>query len=100
MRESVGGNRFSRLTNPRSLLINQTPPWAYVQFADSFAERSVTTKTGAMSTNAAAASGVSDHPAPTVSDVDKALDWWIAKAVETDAEMRHLSLERRRYEAG
>lgn len=69
---------------------------SFIKFADRFAERVVIATAGG-SANAAAATGLSDHPAPSVGDVGKALDWWAAKAVQTDTEMHRLSLEERRW---
>ncbi|CAM9545236.1 unnamed protein product, partial [Hapterophycus canaliculatus] len=64
-------------------------------YADRFAERTVTTTAGG-NANAATAVGASDHrPAPSVDDVGKALDWWAARAVQTDAEVHRLELEGR-----
>lgn len=65
------------------------------QFADSYAER-VVAATANGSANAAAASGTPDGPVPSVVDVGKALDWWAAKAVETDMETARLELEERK----
>lgn len=66
------------------------------QYADRFADRAVIATAGG-STNAAAAVGTSDNgPAPTVEDVGKALDWWAARAAQTDAEVHRLELEGRR----
>ena len=72
------------------------PLLAFVKFADRFAERIVVATAGG-SANAAAATRFSDHPAPSVGDVGKALDWWAAKAVQTDTEMHRLNLEERRW---
>lgn len=68
----------------------------FIKFADRFAERVVVATAGG-SANAAAATGLSDRPAPSVGDVGKALDWWAAKAVQTDTETHRLSLEERRW---
>ncbi|CAM9643751.1 unnamed protein product [Ectocarpus fasciculatus] len=66
------------------------------QFADRFAERAMTATSGG-SANAAAAPSVSDNGrSPKVEDVDKALDWWTARTVKTDAEQHRLELESRR----
>ena len=67
-----------------------------IKFADRFAERVVVATAGG-SANAAAAAGLSDHPAPSVGDVGKALDWWLAKTVQTDREIHRLALEERRW---
>ncbi|CAN0444916.1 unnamed protein product [Pylaiella littoralis] len=65
-------------------------------FADRFAERTVVATAGG-SANAAAALGISENgPPPSVDDVSKALDWWAAKAAQTDAEVHRLELEERR----
>ena len=67
-----------------------------MQYADRFIYRTVTATAGG-SANAAAAVGISDNgPAPTVDDVSKVLDWWAAKAAQTDAEVHRLELEGRR----
>lgn len=67
-----------------------------LQYADRFAERAVIATAGG-SANAAAASGATDNgPAPSVGEVGKALDWWEAKAAQTDAEVHRLELEGRR----
>lgn len=53
------------------------------------------------SANAAVVVGASDNgPGPSVDDVGKALDWWAARAVQTDAEVHRLELEDRRYVPG
>ncbi len=44
-----------------------------------------------------ATSGDNDRPAPSVDDVGKALDWWAARAAQTDAEVHRLELEGRRW---
>lgn len=68
-----------------------------LQYADRFAERAVTATAGG-SANAAASLGVADNgPAPSVDDVGQALDWWAARAAQTDAEVHRLELEERRY---
>ncbi|CAM9649156.1 unnamed protein product [Pylaiella littoralis] len=65
-------------------------------FADRFAERTVVATAGG-SANAAAALGVSENgPPPSVDDVSKVLDWWAAKAAQTDAEVHRLELVERR----
>ncbi|CAM9685635.1 unnamed protein product, partial [Ectocarpus sp. 12 AP-2014] len=67
-------------------------------YADRFAERAMTATAGG-SVNAAATPGVSDNgPGPQVEDVGKALDWWTAKAEQTDTEQHRLELEGRRLE--
>ncbi|CAN0102822.1 unnamed protein product, partial [Ectocarpus fasciculatus] len=66
------------------------------EYADRFAERAMTATDGG-SANATAAPVVSDNgPGPRVEDVGKALDWWTARAVQTDAEQHRLELEGRR----
>eukprot|EP00904_Undaria_pinnatifida_P004389 jgi/Undpi1/13951/HiC_scaffold_9.g03602.m1 len=65
------------------------------ELADKFAQRVVIATAGG-SANGAVATGYSDHPAPSVGDVSKALDWWAAKAVQTDTETHRLDLEDRR----
>lgn len=68
----------------------------FSQYADRFADRAVIV-TASGSADATAAVGISDNgPAPTVDDVGKALDWWAAKAAQTDAEVHRLELEGRR----
>ncbi|CAM9377234.1 unnamed protein product [Ectocarpus sp. 6 AP-2014] len=68
------------------------------EYADRFAERAMTATAGG-SVNAAATPGVSDNgPGPQVEDVGKALDWWTAKAEQTDAEQHRLELEGRRLQ--
>lgn len=67
------------------------------QYADRFTERAMV-KTASLSDNAVSAEGGSDNsPASRVGDVGKILDWWAARATETDSECHLLELEKRRY---
>ncbi|CAN0148344.1 unnamed protein product, partial [Ectocarpus sp. 6 AP-2014] len=88
---------IQRLTDELTVLNQQSSRNMHMrEYADRFAERAVIATAGG-STNAAAALGVSDNgPAPRVEDVGKALDWWAARAVQTDAEVHRLELEGRR----
>ncbi|CAN0120550.1 unnamed protein product [Scytosiphon promiscuus] len=65
------------------------------EYADRFAERTVNATAGG-SAHAASVVAASDNgPPPSVDDVGKALDWWAARAVQTDAEVHRLELESR-----
>ncbi|CAN0195768.1 unnamed protein product [Ectocarpus sp. 6 AP-2014] len=96
-REEKRKQDIQRLTDELTVLNQQSSRNMHMrEYADRFAERAVTATAGG-STNAAAALGVSDNgPAPRVEDVGKALDWWAARAVQTDAEVHRLELEGRR----
>jgi len=83
-------NAFS----PSHLMIDRST----LQYADRFAERAmVATSASGGDSNTTGAPGVSgDRPAPSVDDAGKALDWWAARAAQTDAEVHRLELEGRR----
>lgn len=65
----------------------------FSQYADRFAERAVVATSGG-----SASAAVPLGPAPSVDEVGKALDWWAARAAQTDAELHRLELEERRYD--
>ncbi|CAN0148720.1 unnamed protein product, partial [Ectocarpus sp. 4 AP-2014] len=90
---------IQRLTDELTVLNQQLSRNSRMrEYADRFAERAMTATAGG-SVNAAATSGVSDSgPGPQVEDVGKALDWWTAKAEQTDAEQHRLEIEGRRLE--
>ncbi|CAN0048331.1 unnamed protein product [Ectocarpus sp. 12 AP-2014] len=88
---------IQKLTDELTVLNQQSSRNSHVrEYADRFAERAMTATAGG-SANSAAAPGVSDDgPGPQVEDVSKALDWWTAKAEQTDAEQHCLEIEGRR----
>eukprot|EP00903_Cladosiphon_okamuranus_P006879 g6699.t1 len=92
---------IQRLTDELTVLNQQTFRNNRMrEYADRFADRAVIATAGE-STNAAAAMGISDNAngsAPTVNDVDKALDWWATRAALTDDESHRLELENRRLQ--
>ncbi|CAM9685567.1 unnamed protein product [Ectocarpus sp. 12 AP-2014] len=96
-REEKRKQDIQRLTDELTVLNQQSSRNMHMrEYADRFAEGAVTATAGG-NTNAAAALGVSNNiPAPRVEDVGKALDWWAARAVQTDAEVHRLELEGRR----
>ncbi|CAM9353479.1 unnamed protein product [Ectocarpus fasciculatus] len=96
-REEKRKQDIQRLTDELTVLNQQSSRNSHMrEYADSFAERAMTATAGG-SANAAAAPGVSDSgAAPRVEDVGKALDWWTARTVKTDAEQHRLELESRR----
>ncbi|CAM9390615.1 unnamed protein product [Ectocarpus sp. 8 AP-2014] len=84
------------LTNELTVLSQQCSRNVQLRW---YADRFAMTTTAGGSANAAANPGVSDGgPGPKVEDVDKALDWWTTRAVQTDAEQHRLELERRRLQ--
>ncbi|CAN0144949.1 unnamed protein product, partial [Ectocarpus sp. 4 AP-2014] len=88
---------IQKLTDELTVLNQQSSRNSHVrEYADRFAERAMTATAGG-SVISAATPGVSDSgPGPQVEGVGKALDWWTAKAEQTDAEQHRLEIEGRR----
>eukprot|EP00903_Cladosiphon_okamuranus_P006878 g6698.t2 len=96
-RQQKAKQEIQRLTDELTVVNQQSHRNKLMRgYADRFADRAVIATAGG-SANATAADSISDNgPAPTVDDVAKALDWWAARAAQTDAEVHRLELEGRR----
>ncbi|CAM9377083.1 unnamed protein product [Ectocarpus sp. 6 AP-2014] len=88
---------IQKLTDELTVLNQQSSRNSHVrEYADRFAERAMTATAGESANSAAIPGASDDGPGPQVEDVGKALDWWTAKAEQTDAKQHRLELEGRR----